>query len=67
MESLRENRALLISLLSTGGLVMALAMGLMPDFAEQFEIVDFPPKVKEINIHETQIFSNLQKTVMLLL
>jgi hypothetical protein len=46
MESLRENKALLGSLLGTGGLVMALALGLIPAFAQQFEIVDFPPEVR---------------------
>jgi manganese-transporting P-type ATPase len=45
MESLTENRALLYSLLGSGGAVLALAMGLVPDFASQFEIVDFPPEV----------------------
>ncbi|KAF2366163.1 P-type ATPase [Trinorchestia longiramus] len=48
MESLRENRALLVSLLCTGGLVMALAMGIIPQFAEQFEIVDFPPEFRKL-------------------
>jgi type II secretory pathway component PulF len=47
MESLTENRALLYSLLGSGGAVLALAMGLVPDFASQFEIVDFPPEVTE--------------------
>ncbi|XP_047740835.1 endoplasmic reticulum transmembrane helix translocase [Hyalella azteca] len=46
MESLRENKALLGSLLGTGGLVMALALGLIPAFAQQFEIVDFPPEFR---------------------
>ncbi|KAF4518172.1 hypothetical protein B566_EDAN007864 [Ephemera danica] len=42
MESLSENRALLYSLLGSGLAVLALAMGLLPDLAAQFEIVDFP-------------------------
>jgi cation-transporting ATPase 13A1 len=45
MESLSENRALLYSLLGSGMAVLALAMGLLPDLALQFEIVDFPPEV----------------------
>jgi len=45
MESLTENRALLYSLIGSGGAVLALAMGLVPDIAEQFEIVNFPSEV----------------------
>ena len=45
MESLQENRALLYSLLGSGSVVFALALGIFPDFAHQFEIVDFPPEV----------------------
>ena len=45
MESLQENRALLYSLLGSGSVVFALALGIFPDFAHQFEIVDFPTEV----------------------
>lgn len=45
MESLRENRALLYSLLGSGGVVFALALGIIPEFAQQFEIIDFPSEV----------------------
>lgn len=45
MESLLENKALLYSLLGSGGVVFALAVGIVPEFAQQFEIVDFPPEV----------------------
>lgn len=48
MESLTENRALLYSLLGSGAAVLALAMGLVPEIASQFEIVDFPPEVTQI-------------------
>ncbi|XP_015591738.1 manganese-transporting ATPase 13A1 [Cephus cinctus] len=42
MESLWENKALLYSLLGTSATIFALACGLLPDVAFQFEIVDFP-------------------------
>lgn len=42
-----ENKALLYSLLGSGGVVLALALGVIPEFAQQFEIVEFPPKVSE--------------------
>ncbi|XP_076043398.1 endoplasmic reticulum transmembrane helix translocase [Oratosquilla oratoria] len=48
MESLMENKALLYSLLGSGSVVFALALGLVPDFAQQFEIVDFPPEFRSI-------------------
>ncbi|XP_068228733.1 endoplasmic reticulum transmembrane helix translocase [Palaemon carinicauda] len=48
MESLTENKALLYSLLCSGGVVMALALGIIPEFAQQFEIVDFPPEYRTI-------------------
>lgn len=46
MQSLREHKALLYSILASGGAVFALAAGALPDLAEQFEIVDFPAEVK---------------------
>uniref|UniRef100_A0A6M2DGQ8 Putative p-type atpase n=1 Tax=Xenopsylla cheopis TaxID=163159 RepID=A0A6M2DGQ8_XENCH len=45
MQSLREHRALLYSILASGGAVFALAAGALPDLAEQFEIVEFPSEV----------------------
>ena len=51
MESLKENRPLMISLLISGGAVVALVSGLLPDFANQFEIVEFPTEVNPNFIH----------------
>lgn len=48
MQSLREHKALLYSILASGGAVFALAAGALPDLAEQFEIVDFPAEVNII-------------------
>ncbi|XP_065339306.1 endoplasmic reticulum transmembrane helix translocase [Cloeon dipterum] len=48
MESLSENKSLLYSLFGSGAAVLALAMGLVPDFASQFEIVDFPPDFRAV-------------------
>ncbi|XP_042234458.1 endoplasmic reticulum transmembrane helix translocase-like [Homarus americanus] len=46
MESLLENKALLYSLMGSGGVVLALSLGVIPEFAEQFEIVDFPSEYR---------------------
>ena len=51
MESLKENRPLMISLLISGAAVVALVSGLLPDFANQFEIVEFPTEVNLNFIH----------------
>ncbi len=45
MESLRENKALLYSLASTGCFIAMLAAGWLPEMSQQFEIVDFPEDV----------------------
>ena len=45
MESLRENKPLLYSLLFSGGAIIALTSGMLPDIADQFEIVEFPLEV----------------------
>lgn len=45
MESLGENKPLLYSILASAGAILALAMGIVPEIANQFEIVDFPPDV----------------------
>ncbi|CAH0556443.1 unnamed protein product [Brassicogethes aeneus] len=43
MESLKQNKALLYSILGAGGVVLALTLGILPDLSELFEIIDFPP------------------------
>jgi len=45
MESLTENKSLLYSIVGSAGAILALAMGIFPDMAYQFEIVDFPAEV----------------------
>lgn len=45
MESLRRNKALLYSIVGSGGVVLALTLGIVPELAAQFEIIDFPPDV----------------------
>lgn len=45
MESLTENKALLYSIVGSAAAILALAMGIIPELAFQFEIVDFPPEV----------------------
>nr|CAD7401526.1 unnamed protein product [Timema poppensis] len=46
MESLTENKALLYSIVGSAGAILALALGVFPDMAYQFEIVDFPSDFK---------------------
>lgn len=48
MESLVENKALLYSVMGSALSILALAMGIVPDIANQFEIVDFPPDVSTV-------------------
>lgn len=48
MESLRQNKALLNSILISGGVVVALTLGVLPELSAQFEIIDFPPDVSSI-------------------
>lgn len=45
MEGLLENKLLLYSILGTTGAIFALALGVVPDIASEFEIVDFPSDV----------------------
>lgn len=45
MESLLDNKALLYSLLASGGFVVCMVTGSVPEINHQFEIVTFPPKV----------------------
>ena len=53
MESMRENKALLYSLVSTGSFIVLLAQGWSPELCEQFGIVNFPDEVshKSCQIH----------------
>jgi len=48
MESLTENRSLLYSLFGAGGFVVMLALGWLPEFSEQFSIVDFPGEYRSV-------------------
>jgi len=48
MESLGENRPLLISLVSTGSFIMVMALGWVPELCEQFSVVDFPDDFRNI-------------------
>lgn len=41
-----QNRALLYSIIGSSGTVLALTLGLVPELAQQFEIIDFPPDVR---------------------
>ncbi|KAG8237297.1 hypothetical protein J437_LFUL016210 [Ladona fulva] len=44
MQNLAENRGMLLSILGSGGVIIALATGFLPGLSSQLEIVDFPPK-----------------------
>eukprot|EP00795_Rhopilema_esculentum_P010920 gene10920-19754_t len=46
MESIVENKPLLVSISASGAIIFGLAAGLLPDFAAQFEIIDFPPQFR---------------------
>merc|ERR1719209_2130381 len=48
MESLTENRSLLYSLAGAGGFVVILALGWLPEFSDQFSIVDFSDEFRSI-------------------
>ncbi|XP_064649673.1 endoplasmic reticulum transmembrane helix translocase-like [Lineus longissimus] len=48
MESLKENKPLLYSLMFSGGAIVALATGIIPEISEQFEIVDIPQEFRFI-------------------
>ena len=63
MESLRENTVLLYSLMGAGGLVMSLAMGVVPEFAQQFEIVDFPAEVRNNACKHSSHYFLLKKSI----
>lgn len=46
MESLRENRLLLYSILASSSVVLCLALNLVPDLQSAFQIIDFPDDVR---------------------
>ena len=50
MESLRNNTPLLYSLMISGGTIVALASGLMPEATEYFELVPLPDEVRVFNL-----------------
>lgn len=43
MESLKDNKPLLYSILATEGVVLLLTLGIVPELSASFEIIDFPP------------------------
>lgn len=45
MESLRENKMLMYSILASSGVVLSLALNLIPDLQSAFQIIDFPDDV----------------------
>lgn len=50
MESLRENRLLITSILISAGMVVLLALGISTDLTYTFEIIDFPEDFRKILI-----------------
>lgn len=48
MESLRENKPLLLSILFSAGSVFVLACRLSPETCDQFQIVELPEDVSKI-------------------
>lgn len=48
MESLRENRLLMYSILASSSVVLCLALNLVPDLQSAFQIIDFPNDVSII-------------------
>lgn len=53
MESLWENKALMYSIAGSAAAILSLALGVFPDIAGQFEIVEFS---SEVRIHFILIF-----------
>ena len=49
MESLKNNKPLLYSLLFSAGAILSLASGVVPEMSEQFEIVPFPDEVSDFS------------------
>ncbi|CRL01594.1 CLUMA_CG014432, isoform A [Clunio marinus] len=50
MESLRENRLLLYSIVASSSVVLCLALNLIPDVQSAFQIIDFPNDFRKILI-----------------
>lgn len=48
MESLKENRPLLWSIVASIGAVTLLVLGSSPDLCSQFSIVEFPAEVSQL-------------------
>lgn len=67
MESLVQNKPLMYSILVSGGTVLALTLGIVPELATQFEIIDFPPDVSIRKQTLVQIFAYNLKTAYLIL
>lgn len=53
MESLRENKALLYSLLVSAAVVFVLALGVLPDLSASLQIVNFTDEVMLCQRHGT--------------
>nr|SVE74947.1 EOG090X00J5 [Daphnia dolichocephala] len=48
MESLKENRVLLYSLVGTGSFILGLVLGIMPEINQGFGIVEFEPEYRNL-------------------
>lgn len=59
MESLKENRPLLYSILFSASAVFILAGRIMPEFSDQFQIVQFEDEVFFIIIYFRLLISNI--------
>jgi manganese-transporting P-type ATPase len=57
MESLRENKMLLYSILASSGVVLCLALNLVPDLQSAFQIIDFPDDVSILILFDKQLFN----------
>lgn len=64
MESLRENRLLMYSILASSGVVLCLALNLIPDLQSAFQIIDFPDDVSIIDITVNDK-ANIENTFLL--
>ena len=64
MESLRENRALLYSLLASSSAMVALASGILPNMAVHFEIVDISSEVSRLITSMYRVYSAMNPFVV---